>query len=174
LPTGIDLVGECEAFKQKHGLLPTAAVMHMTAGKLRPHIEYVIHTVGPRDVNYSDKNELQSILTTTYHSVIKYASEVLRIPTLCLPPISSGIFHVSLELVVRAFYTAINQYVDGYTRTSHTPILQNIQFISNCAETTATVAGLFQELHSADHPAPTYTTTTAESTTPTASGRQAG
>jgi len=141
--------------------------MHTTAGKLRPHIEYVIHTVGPRNVDYSDKDELQAILTTTYHSVINYAS----IPTLCLPPISSGLFHVTLERVVRAFYTAVNQYVDVYTRTSHTPILQSIQFISNCAGTTATVAGLFQELYSADHPAPTYTTTITDTATPTASGR---
>jgi len=89
---GLDLVGECEAYKQTHGLLPTVAVMHTTAGKLRPHIEYVIHTVGPRDVDYGDKEELQTILTRTYHGVIKYASEILRIPTLCIPPISSGIF----------------------------------------------------------------------------------
>jgi len=171
---GIDLVGECEAYKQKHGPLPTAAVMHTTAGKLRPHIEYVIHTVGPRNADYSDKNELQAILTTTYHNVIKYASEVLRITTLCLPPISSGIFHVPLEHVVRAFYTAVNRYVDGYASTSHTPILQSLQFISNCDQTTATMAGLFQELYSADHPAPTFTTTNTDTPTPMASGRQAG
>jgi len=100
---GIDLVGECEAYKQTHGPLPTAAVMHTTAGKLRPHIEYVIHTVGPRDDDYSDKQELLTTLTATYYKVIKYASEVLRTPTLCLPPISSGIFHVPLEHVTQAF-----------------------------------------------------------------------
>jgi len=84
---GNDLIGECKTYKQTHGLLPTAAVIHTTAGKLRPQIEYVIHTVGPHDVDYGDKDELQTILTKTY-----YASEILRIPTLCLPAISSGIF----------------------------------------------------------------------------------
>jgi len=106
--------GECEAYK------------------LRPRIEYDIHTVGPRDVDYSDKDELQTILTKTYYSVIKYASEILRIPTLCIPAISSGIFQVKLKSVVRAFYMAVTQYVDEYSRTSHTPILQSIRFISNC------------------------------------------
>jgi len=89
---GIDLVGECEAYKQTHGPLPTVSVIHTTAGKLRPHIEYVIPPVGPRDVDYGDKDELQTILTRAYYSVIKYASEILRIPTLCIPAISSGIF----------------------------------------------------------------------------------
>jgi len=166
---GIDLVGECEAYKQTHGLLPTAAVMHTTACKLRPHI-----ATGPRDVDYGDKEELQTILTRTYHSVIKYASETLRIPTVCIPPISSGIFHVLLSSVVRAFYTAVNQYVDGYARTSHTRILQSIQFISNRVATTAVAASLFQELYDVDHPAHTPTPTPSDPPAPMPSGRQAG
>jgi len=147
---GIDLVGECEAYKQRHGPLSTASVIHTTAGKLRPQIEYVIHTVGPRDVDYGDKDELQAIITKTYYSVIKYASEILRIPTLCIPAISSGIYQVKLESVVRAFYTAVKQYVNEYARTSHTPILQSIRFISNCVGTAAAVATLFQELYNVD------------------------
>jgi len=89
---GNNLISECETYKQTNGLLPTAALTHTTAGKLRPRIEYVVHTVGPRDVDYVDKDELQTVLTKTYYSVIKYTSEILRIPTLCLPAISSGIF----------------------------------------------------------------------------------
>jgi len=143
---GIDLVGECEAYKQTHGPLPTASVIHTTAGKLRQQMKYVIHTVGPRDVDYGDKDELQAILTKTYYSVIKYASEILRIPRLCIPAISSGIYQVTLESVVRAFYTDVKQYVDEFARTSHTSILQSIQFISNCVGTAAATATLFQEL----------------------------
>jgi len=100
---GNDLIGQCETYKQTHGLLPTAAVTHTAAVKLRPRIEYVVHTVGPRDVDYVDKNELQTVLTKTYYSVKKYASEILRISKLCLPAISSGIFQVKLESVVQAF-----------------------------------------------------------------------
>jgi len=81
-------------------LLSTAAVTHTTAGKLRPRIEYDVHTVGPRDVDYVDKDELQTVLTKTYYSVIKYASKILPLSTLCLLAISSGIFQVKLESVV--------------------------------------------------------------------------
>jgi len=42
---GNDLISECETNKQTHSLLPTASVTHTTAGKLRPRIEYVVHTV---------------------------------------------------------------------------------------------------------------------------------
>jgi len=90
-------------------MLPTAAVIHTTAGKLRPGIEYVVHTVGPRHVDYINKDELQTVLTATYYNMIKYASEMLRISTLSLPAISGGIFQVKLESVVPAFYTAIKQ-----------------------------------------------------------------
>jgi len=171
---GNDLIGECEMYKQAHGLLPTAAVTHTTAGKLRLRIEYVIHTVGPHD--YGDKDELQTILTKTYYSVIKYASEILRIPKLCLPAISSGIFQVKLESVVRAFYTAVKQYVDEHAQTSHTPILQNIRFVCNSLDTTASAAALLQELYTIDQPVCTPTSTPIEppTPTPTPSGRQAG
>jgi len=155
-------------------LLPTAAVIHTTAGKLRPQIEYVIHTVGPRDVDYGDKKELQTILNKTYYSVIKYASEILRIPTLCLPAISSGIFNVKLDSAVRAFYTALKQYVDEYARTSHTPILQSIRFVSNSLDMTAAAATLFQELYAMDQPERTLMSTPIDLPTPPSSGRQAG
>jgi len=132
--------------------------MHTTAGKLRPPFEFVIHTVGPRDIDYIDKDELHTVLTRTYHSVITYASEILRISQVCIPPISSGIFHVPLESVVQAFYTAVTQFVDAYSGTAHTPILQSILFISNCGGTTAAVASLFQSLYNTDHPAHTHPT----------------
>jgi len=173
---GIDLIGECEKYKQTHGLLPTAAVIHTTVGKLRPQIEYVIHTVGPRDVDYGDKDELQTIMTKTYYSVIKYASEILRVPTLCLPPISSRIYQVKLESVVRAFYTPLKQYVDEYARTSHTPIIQSIRLVSHSRDTTALAAALFLELYTIDQPVRTPTHTPIDMPTPTStpSGRQAG
>jgi len=149
---GNDLISECETYQQTHGLLLTMAVTNTTAGRLRPRIEYVVHTVGPRNVDYVDKNELQIALTTTYYNTLKYASETLRIPNLCLPAISSGIFQVKLESVVFAFYTALTLYTDEYSRTSHTTILQNVRLINNCQATTATTARLFQDLYSADRP----------------------
>jgi len=66
------LISECVTYKQTNGLLPTASVIHTTAGRLRPRIEYVVHTVGLRDVDYGDKDELQTVLTKTYYNVLKY------------------------------------------------------------------------------------------------------
>jgi len=149
---GNDLISECETYRQQQSLLPTTGVTHTTAGRLRPSIEYVVHTVGPRDVDYPDKKELQIAFTATFYNTLKYASETLRIPNLCLPAISSGIFKVTLESVVRAFYTALTLYTDGYSKTSHTPILQSVRLINICSDKTATTALLFQELYNADRP----------------------
>jgi len=77
-------------------------------------MEYVVHTVETCDVYHSDKDELQTVLTKTYYNVIKYSSETLRISTLALPAISGGIFHVKLESVIKALYTALKQYTDEY------------------------------------------------------------
>jgi len=62
---GNDLISECEIYKQTHGLLPTVSVTHTTTSKLRPRKGYDIHTVGPRDVDYGDKDDLQPVLTKT-------------------------------------------------------------------------------------------------------------
>jgi len=61
---GNELINECEVYKQNTGMLPISSVMHTTAGKLRPRIKYVIHTVGSCDVDYSDKDELLKVHTT--------------------------------------------------------------------------------------------------------------
>jgi len=59
--TGSDLISACETYRKTQGLLPSALVTHTTAGRLRPRIEYVVHTVGPRDADYADKDELQIV-----------------------------------------------------------------------------------------------------------------
>jgi len=119
---GNDLISECETYKQTNGLLPTtSSVIHKAASRLRPRIEYVVLTVGPLDVDYSDKDDLQTVRTKTYYNVIKYSRETLRISTLALPAICGGIFHVKLESVIKALYTALKKYTDEYKKTSHTP-----------------------------------------------------
>jgi len=168
---GNDLINKCEAYKQSHGLLPLSAVIHTTAGKLRPHIEHVIHTVGPRDDDYIDKSALLTVLTDTFHNVIQYASETLRDPQLCIPAISSGIFQVPLVCVVQAFHAAITRYTHGYSQTSHTPILQCVRLINNSQAETETAAQIFVDLHTACQ-SPTVETHTLP-TTPNPSGRQA-
>jgi len=105
---------------------------------------------------------------------MKYASEILRIPMLCLPAIRSGIYQVKLESVVRAFYTALKQYVDEYAKKSHTPILESVRFVSNSIDTTTSAAVLFQELYTIDHPVCIPTSTPIDMPTPMPSGRQAG
>jgi len=162
---GNDLVNECEAYKQTHGLLPLSEVMHTTAGKLRPQMQHVIHTVGPRDDDYTDKSALLTALTETFYNVIQYASE------LCKPAISSGIFQVPLACVIHAFHAPVTHYTHEYMQTSHIPILQCVPFINNSQAETETAARLFLDLHTAGQPPPVENHTPPS--TPKPSGRQA-
>jgi len=66
---GNDLISECKTYLQTHGLLPTTAVTHTTAGRFCSRIEYVVHTVGPRDVDYTDKKEIQ----IAHHDILQHA-----------------------------------------------------------------------------------------------------
>jgi len=72
---------------------------------------------------------------------------------------------------VLAFYTALTLYTDDYSRTSHTPILQSVRLISNCQDTTATTARLFQDLYAVDRPPPAPNSTPNRQPRPL--GRQA-
>jgi len=145
---GNELINEYEMYKQTNGLLPTSSVMHTSAGKLCPRIEHVTYMIGPRVEDYSDKGELQQVLTSIYYNVIKYSRETLQVSTLALPAISGGIFHVRLESVIKASYTALKNCPDEYKQTSHTPILQSVYFVNNSHAITTTVNYLFQELYS--------------------------
>jgi len=139
------LILECEQYKQAHGLLLTPSVMHTTAGKLRPRIEHIIQTVGPRDVDYSDKEELQEVLTKTYYNVMKYTSETLRVSTGALPAISGGIYKVKLESVIKALHTALQRFIDEYKKT-HTHLYCSFYLVNNSHAITTTAVYLFQEL----------------------------
>jgi len=103
-------------------------------------------------VDYSDKDELQAVLTKTYYNVIKYASETLQISLVALLASSGGIFHVKLESVRKALYTALKQHTDEYKQTSHSPILKCVHLVNNSHAITTTAAYLFQELYTTHHP----------------------
>jgi len=163
---GKELINECEVYKQKNGILPISSVMLTTAGN---------HTVGPCDIDYSDKDELLKVRTSTHYNVIKYSCEILRLPTLAVPAISGGIFQVKLENVGKAFYTALKQYTDEYGQTSHTPILQRVPFVHNSHAITTTAAYLFKKLYISDRQQPTVNSTPTDmpAPLPRPSGRQA-
>lgn len=87
---GLELEEECKNFLRRHKYLNVTEVMHTSAGKLQPKINYVIHAVGPRAAKYPDQTELFHVLRQTFINCFRHADSALHVSSLSLPAISSG------------------------------------------------------------------------------------
>ena len=87
---GPDLAKECRrVMNHLNGReLPVGGVIETTAGYLP--CSKVLHAVGPRWVDYRDKEECRQHLRRTFLNCFRLASEKLRMTSLALPAISSG------------------------------------------------------------------------------------
>lgn len=88
---GCALMNECKDYIRKHKELPTSEVMHTTSGKLPRPINYVIHACGPNARDHPDDKQCLRLLEKTFLNCFVYANDTLRVRSLALPAISSGI-----------------------------------------------------------------------------------
>ncbi|XP_035672518.1 uncharacterized protein LOC118413318 isoform X1 [Branchiostoma floridae] len=105
---GPSLEEECRKYISKHGPLYETQVMHTSAGNLPCH--YVIHAVGPKWRDYSNKTECASALRVTFLNCLDYANEKLHATTVALPAISTGIFGVPNDVCAKAVYDAVRDF----------------------------------------------------------------
>ncbi|XP_078668574.1 uncharacterized protein LOC144909964 isoform X1 [Branchiostoma floridae x Branchiostoma belcheri] len=105
---GPSLEEECRKYISKHGPLYETQVMHTSAGNLPCH--YVIHAVGPKWRDYSNKTECASALRVTFLNCLDYANEKLHATTIALPAISTGIFGVPNDVCAKAVYDAVRDF----------------------------------------------------------------
>lgn len=85
------LLNECKDYIRRHKELRTSTVMHTTAGNLPRPIKHVIHACGPNARDYPDDRQCLQLLEKTFLSCFRYANDILRVQSLALPAISSGI-----------------------------------------------------------------------------------
>ncbi|KAK3599402.1 hypothetical protein CHS0354_036416 [Potamilus streckersoni] len=101
---GSKMQKECDDFVKKHGKLETAQVIHTCAGgKLDKRVKYIIHTVGPIWSETRDTEKCVHELTSTFLNCLNYADSKLKLVSITMPVISSGIFGVPLEICLKAF-----------------------------------------------------------------------
>lgn len=134
---GSSLDRECREYIAKNGTLKVADVMSTTAGNLKASC--VLHTNGPMWFEGSRKDKVEYELSSTFLNCFHYA-EKLRLKSLCVPAISTGVFGVPLDICVRSFLGAI--LIFSEQRTSKN--LQNISFINRDPEATVTTIVLLQ------------------------------
>jgi len=67
-------------------------VMHTSAGNMYPPVRYVIHAAGPpADQYHSKPAALRQAVFDTFFNCLRYANEQLRISSISIPAISSGV-----------------------------------------------------------------------------------
>jgi O-acetyl-ADP-ribose deacetylase (regulator of RNase III) len=91
---GEQLISECQAHIKTCGPLSVSTPMHTHAGKLQKPIQYVIHVAGPILKSGSDYNEANVLLAKTFYNCLDYANETLKVKSVAIPAISSGIIHL--------------------------------------------------------------------------------
>ena len=91
---GFSLEDEGQDFIQKHGPLKTTEVAVTTGGSLP--CKKVLHAVGPRWSDYTDKGMCQQhLVDTVYNCLLK--AESLGFTSIALPSISSGVVSTQFE-----------------------------------------------------------------------------
>jgi len=66
--------------------------MCTTAGNLKPRIKHVIHAVGPKAHENSNRQDNLDLVQSTVLCSLEYAEHVLNTTSIAVPAISCGIF----------------------------------------------------------------------------------
>ncbi len=106
---GYEIQRESDEIVRKNGPVQTGNAVVTTAGKLKA--KYVIHTVGPvwRGGNH---NEDEYLFKAVYNA-LKRAYE-LKIRSVSMPAISTGIYGFPKERAVPIFAKAIKRFIDEH------------------------------------------------------------
>ncbi|XP_061162262.1 uncharacterized protein LOC133171516 [Saccostrea echinata] len=129
---------ESKGYIVKHGPIPVGSCAVTSAGKL-PY-KYVIHTVGPRWSNYSDKDRCLHDLCESVEVTFREADK-LGMRSIALPAISSGIFGVPGDKCVEQYYKAVMTFSRSYPYQS----LKEIHFIDRDPSMVSAIQAIFQQ-----------------------------
>ena len=112
---GEELKRESNDFIEQHGALEVAHTTLTTAGKLRPTVKVVIHTVGPNanEPPYKEDALLaQTTLQETFYQCFVTAEATSGLFSLAVPAISAGIFAMDVWTVAHAAAKALLEFDD--------------------------------------------------------------
>jgi len=123
---GKELDDECKGYLGQFRSVKVGQVMCTTAGNLRPRIRYVIHVVGPKVHENSNKKDNLDLVQSTVLCSLEHAEHVLNSASIAVPAISSGIFGVPKTDVVQALYKAILKFDETKPRFVKTVQLLNL------------------------------------------------
>ena len=101
---GWEIQEESDRYVKEHGPVPVGGVAVTGAGKLRA--KYVIHAVGPR---YGEERGDEKLASAIENSLRK--AEELKLESIAIPAISTGVFGYPLERCARIMAKVIKNFV---------------------------------------------------------------
>mmetsp|Transcript_25965 Transcript_25965/g.45935 ORF Transcript_25965/g.45935 Transcript_25965/m.45935 type:complete len:227 (-) Transcript_25965:67-747(-) len=102
---GPNIQKESKAWVRKHGEVPIGGVAVTGPGKLPA--KYVIHAVGPI---YTSKKSSEPLLKSAIWRSLEKADQ-LRLKSISIPALSSGIFGYPKEDCAQVFFEAVPEYI---------------------------------------------------------------
>ena len=99
---------ESDDYIKKYGEVKPGSCCVTSKGNLNSiYIKHVIHAVGP--IWRSGKENEPQILKSAFESVLEEAGK-LKIQSVAIPPISTGIYNFPKDLAAEIFYECINDF----------------------------------------------------------------
>ena len=107
--------------------------------------DYIIHAVGPNMDNYHRReNDCYEKLFETFLNVFMYAEEVLKVQSIAVPLISSGIFSVPKDVCCDMLYKGLQAFISN-TRRKANRNLKCIKVVSIDAPTNLDILKSFKK-----------------------------
>jgi len=132
---GTELALECQSQKRIYTVLPAAAVVHTSAGNMRPRIKYVVHVVWPKHNKYSDKEAFHTILVNCFVKCLRFTSDVLQVLALAIPAEGLETRDTPPLTIASALYSALKKYNMELVRSETTPTLRTVYIVTDDSET---------------------------------------
>ncbi|XP_061162265.1 uncharacterized protein LOC133171518 [Saccostrea echinata] len=137
---GPDFEREGKEYVKRHGPLSVGTCCVTSAGRLS--YKHVIHTVGPTWGDYKNKekkycfSDLQEAVEVTFRRADK-----LKLTSIAIPAISSGIFGVPKESCVEQYCKAVDSFGKQFPDTS----LQEIHFVDIDSQMVSLIGSAFEK-----------------------------
>ncbi|XP_062600871.1 uncharacterized protein LOC134262490 [Saccostrea cucullata] len=138
---GYEFSRESAEYIRQNGPIPVGKCCVTSAGDL--HYKYVIHTVGPRwhDYKSDDKkycfDDLQEAVEVTFRE-----AERLKMTSIAIPAISSGIFGVPRDKCVECYYQAVVAFLSSNKPT----YLKEIHFVDRDPTMVDDIKAVFSQM----------------------------
>jgi len=123
---GKELDDECNEYLRQFGSIRVGRAMQTSAGNLQPRIKHVIHAVGPKAHENSNRQVNFGLVQRTVVCSLEHAEHVLKATSIAVPAISAGLFGVPKVDVAQALYQAILKFDETEPRFVKTVQLVNL------------------------------------------------